>query len=475
MKERSNISKIIKTLTAVLSVCFLLTACNGSESTDGQQSRLPDITPMSADCSSTQGSGNVCEDQKTPQQLAAEQRQCWQSGILELMYEQMGAISLGMYQQMLNGAMPLMMVAFAIWFALRLMKHVSSFQEENIAEFWKEVFKQFFVCFVCGLLASSTDGLLFVLRYLVFPIYYTFLEFGGEVLNLAVANMDPGKEVTILGEKITYGQQIACVAEDLVIDETFSSFPEAPINMLKCMACAINERLGIGFMLAFTTLSDTGIMAFVIGMIIFLIFTFIKLAFVFYLVDSLFRFTIVIAIMPLLVLAYAFKKTRSWTQFGFMTALASAAYMMFIAIMIAVALLALQEIMMSPKLGLATDNVAEVRQSFKEFSVQMLCLLLLAFMIVSTMKLAQELTSTLVGSDVSSDFSKQGAKLIAVVAKFVTMGVLGLGKFALSKAGKWAGRGLKQGAVSAGRSMKKGTKKGMQSLRRVAARAFKRR
>lgn len=457
MLKKGNIVGILKILILVISVCFLLTACSGTDVKGTNNSNQQ--TAMSG-----------APETETPAKLAKDQRECWQSSILDLMYRQMGSISLGLYKQMTDGALAFIMVAFAVWFSFRLMRHVSSLQEENIAEVWKEVFKQLFICFVCGLLASSTAGLAFVLNTIIFPLYYTFLEFAGEMLNAAsAATEQEGLSFTFLGETIEYGQKIACVPENLVPDENLTSFPAAPINMMKCIACAINERLGIGFFLAFTTLHDTGFMALIIGCIIFLIFTFIKLAFIFYLVDTLFRFTIVVTILPALILAYAFKQTRSWATFGFVTMINSAAYMMFVAIMIAVALLAMHEIMISPALGLSGDNIEDFRQNFKEFSIPVLCLLLLAFLIQSTMKIAQDLTNTLVGGDSSGSFKDKGAKAGAMVLKFFTLGIGGAILNVVKKgAGEMLGAG--KGMAKDGLKWTKGkAKAGM----RAVARKFK--
>lgn len=455
MLKKGNIVGILKILILVISVCFLLTACSGTD-VKGTNNSNQQTAMSGADRSSSQ--------------LAKDQRDCWQSSILELMYRQMGSISLGLYKQMTDGALAFIMVAFAVWFSFRLMRHVSSLQEENIAEVWKEVFKQLFICFVCGLLASSTAGLAFVLNTIIFPLYYTFLEFAGEMLNAAsAATGQEDLSLTFLGEKIEYGQKIACVPENLVTDENLTSFPAAPINMMSCIACAINERLGIGFYLAFETLHDTGFMALVIGCIIFLMFTFIKLAFIFYLVDTLFRFTIVVTILPALILAYAFKQTRSWATFGFMTMINSAAYMMFVAIMIAVALLAMHEIMISPALGLSGDNIEDFRQNFKEFSIPVLCLLLLAFLIQSTMKIAQDLTNTLVGGDSSGSFKDKGAKAGAMVLKFFT---LGIGGFVLNKAKNGAGKAW--GAAKGGsKELLKWSKGKAKSAMQAVAKKFK--
>lgn len=411
MDKASNISKTIKLLMIILAACFLLTACNGTETDGSNQGQGEAQTPLGA-------SG---EDAGT---LAKNQRQCWQSGILELLYKQMGLISFGMYEQITDGALALMMVAFAIWFSFRLMRHVSSMQEENMAEIWNEVLRQLFLCFVCGILASSSEGMVFVLNTIVFPLYYTFLEFAGEMLNAATTNTTAGvASFPFLGEMITYGEPVRCTPGALADNKDLLNFPTAPLEMMKCMACSVNERLSPGFALSFKTLWDTGIMALLVGMFIFLIFTFIKLSFIFYLVDTLFKFTVMVAILPILIMSYAFKQTRSWATNGFKAMINSAAFMMFIAIMIAVSLLAMEEIMRSPELGLTSDNMEEVKYSFKEFSIPLLCLMLLAFLMTSTMKIAQQLTDSLVGGSSDSNFQKRGAKAVAMLFKWVTFGM----------------------------------------------------
>ncbi len=455
MSRDFNIWRIAKILIPVLSVCFLLTACNGGEEdTAHNDQRTPIVSSAGTMDDKPVSTGAEASS------LSKEHRTCWQTGVLQLMYEQMGIVSLGMYEQITEGSMALMMVAFAIWFSFRLMRHVSSLQEENIAETWNEVFKQLFLCFACGLIASSTGTLLFLLNTVIFPLYYAFLEFAGEMLNAATISGNSGTaSFPFLGEIMSYGEPVRCTADKLVLSDKLNSFPEAPLKMMECMACAVNERLSPGFSLSFKSLFETGLWVFVIGLLIFIIFTFIKLAFVFYLVDTLFRFTIVVTILPILVMAYAFKNTRSWMTQGFYTMLNSAAYMMFIAIMIAVALLAMEEIMQSPELGLTSSNLEEVKYSFRELSIPFLCLLLLAFLIVSTMSIAQQLTDSLVGGSSGSNFQKRGGKALAMVAKWLTLGMT-TRLMKLANAGrKKAGRGIKNGAIKGFNKMKGAFKK----------------
>ena len=422
MIKALNIKHMARLLMLALAVCVLLSACSGS--TDGNA----DLQRTALGETSTGETG---------MSLAKEQTSCWQTGILELMYSQMGKMALGMYTQITEGALGLMMVAFAVWFSFRLMRHLSSFQAENAAETWNEVLKQLLLCFVCGMIAESSQNIIWILNHVIFPIYYAFLEFGSEMMNAAIAGDASNKgDFYFLGELVQMNQTVSCKAGDLTLSEDLTSFPQAPLELLECMTCALDQRLAPGFGISLSVLWDVGFMAFFIGMCIFLIFLFIRIAFIFYLVDTLFRFTIMVAILPILVMAYAFKYTRSWTSHGFYAIINSAAYMMFISIMIAVSLLTLEEVMRMKDFGLSFDSVSEFKESFKQLGVTLLCLLLLAFLIVSTMGIAKELTSQLVGGNADSNFQKRGGKAAAMFGKTLVVGALalltaGVGKVAM--------------------------------------------
>lgn len=415
MLKAVNIWRICRGLILILSVCLLLAACNGTEGGSSPQKNTPF------------GSSQENEDE-----VAAKQRTCWQSGMLELLYDNMGKTALTLYGQITDGAMAFMMVAFAVWFSFRLMKHLSSMQEENIPELWNEVLRQLFLCIVCGLIANSSTMLFWLLNHVLFPIYYAFLEFGGEMLTAAAVDNNAGVSLHILGERLNFGQAVACRASALVTNDNMTSFPEGPIIMLKCMTCNINERLSVGMGISFKTLWDAGLMALFVGLFIYLIFLFLKLGFVFYMVDTLFRFTVMAAILPILVMAYAFKQTRSWTTNGFYAIINSAAYMMFIAFMLAVAMLAIEQILQLDELGLVGDRYESFKEAFQQMSVQFLSLLLMAFLVLSTMKIAGELTSQLVGGSAESNFAKTAGGLAASLAKAAFIYITGgVGKFAL--------------------------------------------
>lgn len=409
-----DIGKVLKVLLLVLALCLSLSACNGSE--DGNSDRK--LTPLGA--IQTDKNAN-----QTIEELAEEHRSCWQTEILKLMYQQMGKMALSMYAQITQGSLAFMMVAFAVWMSFRLMRHLSSFQEENLAETWNEILKQLLLCFVCGMIAESSENIMWLLNKVIFPIYYAFLEFGAEILNVATADTGGNKgDFYFLGELVMVGEKLTCTAGKLVTSDKLTEFPQAPLEMLNCMTCVLDKRLAPGLGVSFSVLWDIGLMAFFLGMCIFLIFLFIRIAFVFYLVDMLFRFTIMIALLPVLIMAYAFKATRGWTTKGFYAIIVSAAYMMFVSIVIAVALLAMEEVMRMKDLGLDFKSISEFKESFKQLGITFLCLMLIGFMLVSTMGITKDLTSQLVGGDADSRFAATGAKAIAMAGKAITLAVL---------------------------------------------------
>ena len=79
--------------------------------------------------------------------------------------------------------MALMMVAFAVWLAFRIMRHVEFFYRRISGRSVDRSDEKVFLCFICGMLATSTTGVIWVLNSLIFPIYNAFLELGSEMLG----------------------------------------------------------------------------------------------------------------------------------------------------------------------------------------------------------------------------------------------------------------------------------------------------
>lgn len=156
MWNKVRIFKFIAMLLLLIAVSFTLSGCS-------KEGALPEGA-----------------DETT---LANEHKQCWQKEILTLLYDTIGKTAMETYGKITNGSMTLMMVAFAVWFAFQLLQHVTSLTAVSNTQIWDTTLKKLVLCFACGFIASSTDGLLWILNTIIFPIYNAFLEFGGKILE----------------------------------------------------------------------------------------------------------------------------------------------------------------------------------------------------------------------------------------------------------------------------------------------------
>lgn len=424
MEKKFDITKILR-VVAMFSLVFLLIGCG---KTDDVNTAVKDTD------------GNVVSEE----QMEANTKDCWQAAVVGTIYETTGKLTMSMYTRLTEGAMALMMVAFAVWLCFRMMKHVSSFTEESPAEVWTEVSRQFFLCFVCGLLASSTEGVLFVLNSIIFPVYNAFLELGSAMIqNVSVQGNGSFNynakvmNVPFSGE-ISAEYDIVCKA-GVLSKASIDGFPGEPAKMMECLTCAINERLNFGIKLGWIVMIQKGIMAFFCGLILVCVFLFVKLGFAFYLVDAIFRFAMMVMLLPLLIMSYAFKATRKWMQVGFMTILNSAAFMMCIAIVMIMIFAATQQVLIEQK------EILEDKDSFADFSVPFIMLLLIAFLTVGALGVAKDIADNLIGGGGEANVQKQFAKALAGIGKAVVTWVTGgIGRVALENSAKL--RKMKAGA-----------------------------
>lgn len=373
-------------------------------------------------CGSDKGKMSAADTTGEQSELEEQQRTCWQANLLEMFYNAMSESSMKAYPKVTKSAMSFMMVAFAIWLSIRILKHLSSLVEESPAEVWTEVGRMAFMCLFCGILASSTEFLLFTLNKFIFPIYYAFLEFGSEILELTVSGSDANIKGQAIGERcLFYTNSLVCKAPELeAITTTNSKFPDGPSDLMQCLVCATSDRLQIGFVMAKELLSTANFTSVIIGLVIYCIFIIVKISFVFYIVDSIFRMNIVVIILPFLILAYPFKITKKWATSGVLTILNSAACVMCIAIIATMSILAMQY--------LINDNAQHFgdQDMYREFGPIPLSILLISFLILKTSGLAVALAGKLVGGGGDTNFQKKIGKLAAFVGKklfaFVTSG-----------------------------------------------------
>lgn len=390
MWTKANIWKILRMLVVLLPLMFALTSC------------------------SNEGAN---QSDKAPETLAEEHSACWQASILTSIYEAMGSMSMGLYKDITQGALAVEMVGFALWFCIRLMKFVGAITPENAGEVWNEVFKKLFLCLFCGILASSTSGCLWVLNTIIFPIYNAFLDFAAQIVYMA-GNEQKWDKVTVLGWTTQVEKAPLCQAAGGMAEATLSGFPESPMTMMNCMICMMNERLSIGTYISFRVMKVDEWEYVLNGIILLVVFMVLKLSFVFYLVDNIFKFAVMIVMMPILILFYPFQK--KWAIFGVKTILSSAAFMMAISIMITVCMKALLSIIMEHQ---EIFNPANPEQHMRNSGGVFLAIMLLGFLVWSTIKVAKEITGSIVDAKIDDSFQQKLLGVSLIVLGWITGGL----------------------------------------------------
>ena len=169
-------------------------------------------------CTTDKGEMTAADTNGKQAELDEQQRTCWQANLLEMFYDAMSESSMKAYPKVTKSAMPFMMVAFAIWLSIRILKHLSSLVEESPAEVWTEVGRMAFICLFCGLLASSTEFLLFTLNKFIFPVYYAFLEFGSRILELTATGENADIKGQVIGKRcLFYTSSLICHGPDFCL------------------------------------------------------------------------------------------------------------------------------------------------------------------------------------------------------------------------------------------------------------------
>lgn len=366
-------------------------------------------------CDTSKGEMSGAELEGEESELDEQQRTCWQANLLEMFYNAMSESSMKAYPKVTKSVMPFIMVAFAIWLSIRLLKHVTSLVEESPAEVWTEIARMAFMCVFCGLLASSTEFLLFTLNTFIFPVYYAFLEYGSRILELTASGESTDIPGQVIGNRcLFYTNSLICAApplEKITASGANAQFPTGPSNLMQCLVCATSDRMQLGFVMAKEMLAASNFTSILIGLAVYGIFIVVKVSFVFYIVDSIFRMNIVIIILPFLIIAVPFKATRGWAKEGTLTIFNSAACMMCIAIIATMSMLAMQILVNDNAKNFGDQNL------YQEFGPIPLSILLIAFLIMKSIGLAVSLAGSIVGGGGNTNFQKKIAKLAAFVAK----------------------------------------------------------
>lgn len=405
-----RIHSILKLLFIVFCTLFMLSAC-GTQ--DG-------MTPIpSAD-----------QRGENTEQLAAEHRQCWQAGMLRVFYTSISSQTVVIYDALTKeNLMGLMMLAFSIWMAYKILSHVSTPAAESIGEFWTAVLQKAFLCLLCGILVSSKGQVLYALNSFIMPIYITILEFASEILQV-MNNQNP--DLSIPGIKISAqdGSNTLCVpfdhsvaqngckitnAENIIFTEN-SGMPDAPLKMMECLVCSVSDRLSIGYSISYYLMQMASLLSVLVGIILIAAFVIAQLCFALYLIDSIFRLNMILLILPILIMAYPFEQTRRWSITGFKIIINSSVIMLCLVVMVVMAILALENILLT---GKQNGFDFALVSAYKDFGVVPMTLIFTAFLIVKVSGLAVSLAGRVTNEGGDARFQQKVAALVGTIGQFL--------------------------------------------------------
>lgn len=409
--RKTKFYRILRILCLAFGVIFLLVACGDD----------PGSSPVAG---GTESGDNMNESEKADAQskgFSEDSTKCWQGELLDLFYKPLSEMSLKVYNQLATKeVISLMMLAFSLWMAFQILRHVSSPSPESMGEFWTKILRKGTLCFACGYLASSPDNVLYVINTFVMPVYITLLELCSNVLDLvnkspaasAKALLLPGKDEICEVYNYSMSGSGACQLPDTSkIQITTGSFPDEPLQMMGCMACAVGSRLDVGYRLAMYAMSG-GFFGFLVGCFLVAAFTITKLGFAMYLVDSIFRLDMMVIVMPFLILFYPFEQTRKWSITGFKIILNSSAIMLCLGVLVSMTILAMQKILVNDSMGEFGDT-----SIYQNFGVVPISLIFLGFVIIKASGLAVSLSESVTGGSGDTKFQKKMAALVGTVAK----------------------------------------------------------
>lgn len=403
-----NLKNIMRILLIVLCCLVFLTACSDDEGG----------TPIRT---AEQGG-------ETPEMVADSQRQCWQEGLLRSFYSNIGAQTSNVYKALTSeNVYATMMLIFSIWMAFQILRHVSTTTPESLGEFWTKILQKGFLCIVCGMLASSTDQIVYAINNFVFPIFVTLLEFASNIMDiLSKANPDSslsgvqiipesGEKKDIICEVYSHFMSSCKISNAAGVKfDVAGGMPQGPLDLMACMACSVSDRLSIGYILAYKLFTMATILSVLVGIIIIVTFTIAKFSFVLYLVDSIFRLNMMMIVMPFLILFFPFSQTRKWTVTGFKFIINSSAILLCLALLVSMSIVAMEEILLDHRLGF---NFAEPKEYYN-FGVVPMAMIFLGFLMVKISGMAVELAGKVVGGGGDTKFQKAIAAIVGTAASY---------------------------------------------------------
>ena len=211
---------------------------------------------------------------------------CWTCSLFELAFDAANSASANIVSSTATSSISLLAVCYGLWLAIFILKFISSMKELETSDFWKGLAIQTFWVTLCAAmlrdLANGSSSS--IINMIVNPIFSSFVDLGLMIINAS-------------------GLDIPC------------SPGGTPESGLLCLVASLQEKLNLT--IAFTLLGvylPVNVYLILIGLGMWCVSCYMMVYMPVLLLDCVFRYGILLCLSPLIIVAYAFKSTRSFSN-----------------------------------------------------------------------------------------------------------------------------------------------------------------
>lgn len=430
--KKTMLFNICKIFCLILCACFLLSACTENTSGQGQGTVLTNKEIKYTEVDGKQKA--YLSEVESLHDITAAHHSCWQGSVLRLMYTDIGEMTTSVYKTLTSeNLLSLVILAFTVWMAYQILKHIASTTPESIGEFWTKIIRKAAICTVCGILASTPENILYAVNTFIFPIYVTLLEFTSLIMEQLSKSPEAKTAAIKLFGFIGHGEQLCEAFVHKISTCNFNGavnvqmtvengFPTEPLELMSCMACVIKDRLSMGWDIGLHLMAKAWPTAVITGIFVMAVFFIAQIGFALYLIDSIFRLNMMIIILPFLIMFYPFEQTRKWSIKGVQIILSSAAIMMCLGLIVTMTVFAMEKLLIDKNMRVPYGDPNQ----YKDFGIVAISILFMAFIIKEASAMAVKLAGHISGYSGETGFAKNVKSVIqwtgGIILGFLTMG-----------------------------------------------------
>ena len=215
--------------------------------------------------------------------IQANADESWATPIFELLFQTATSVYTKIQSATAPTAYTVIAAGFALWLAIRIMRQIASLKELDIYSFWSDLATRAFWAAMCAALTSNITQ---ITDDLIFPVWSGFIDFG----------------IMVVGKLPIEGGNISCGTGD-------------PATGISCLIKAINTKLSEGQEMGYVlmTCNTDSLLLNIYGIGIYAVSWFLGMLFPIFMMDAVFNFAVIMALMPLWICAFCFPISRSLT------------------------------------------------------------------------------------------------------------------------------------------------------------------